>query len=65
VSPLFLAVLIILVALSFDFINGFHDAANSVAIEHSTSTFFIAVAFLWLKQPEGCSTPLTFPLQDS
>ena len=30
-SPVAFVVLIIVVALAFDFINGFHDAANSVA----------------------------------
>jgi len=35
-SPLFLVVLIIGLALAFDFVNGFHDAANSIATVVST-----------------------------
>src|ERR1039457_6587636 len=35
-SPLALAILIIAVALTFDYINGFHDAANSVATPEAT-----------------------------
>ena len=30
-STLLLVALIVLVALAFDYINGFHDAANSIA----------------------------------
>jgi PiT family inorganic phosphate transporter len=35
-SPLFFVVLIIGLALAFDFVNGFHDAANSIATVVST-----------------------------
>ena len=35
-APLLLAMAIIAIALIFDFINGFHDAANSVATVVST-----------------------------
>jgi PiT family inorganic phosphate transporter len=40
-------VLIILVALVFDFLNGFHDAANSVATVVSTGTLSPHVAVAW------------------
>lgn len=46
-SPVFLAVLIILVALSFDFINGFHDAANSVATVVATRVLTPFQAVVW------------------
>ncbi|MBV9081876.1 MAG: inorganic phosphate transporter [Acidobacteriaceae bacterium] len=35
-SPLGLVIFIVLIALTFDFVNGFHDAANSVATVVST-----------------------------
>ena len=38
---------IILVALVFDYLNGFHDAANSVATVVSTNTLSPNVAVLW------------------
>ena len=41
------AVIIILVALSFDFLNGFHDAANSIATVVSTRVLSPRVAVLW------------------
>ncbi len=41
------AVLIILVALTFDFLNGFHDAANSIATVVSTRVLSPRVAVLW------------------
>jgi PiT family inorganic phosphate transporter len=40
-------VLIILIALIFDFINGFHDAANSVATVVSTRVLSPGVAVAW------------------
>ena len=40
-------VAIILVALVFDFLNGFHDAANSVATVVSTGTLSPNVAVAW------------------
>ena len=36
----FEASIIILVALAFDFVNGFHDAANSIATVVSTRVLF-------------------------
>ena len=47
-SPtLFLVCFIIAVALAFDFINGFHDAANSVATVVSTRVLTPAQAVVW------------------
>lgn len=46
-SVLHLAVVIILVALIFDFINGFHDAANSVATVVATRVLTPFQAVLW------------------
>jgi PiT family inorganic phosphate transporter len=46
-SPVFLAILIILVALAFDFINGFHDAANSVATVVATRVLTPVQAVVW------------------
>ena len=42
-----LVVFIILVALSFDFLNGFHDAANSIATVVSTRVLSPQKAVLW------------------
>ncbi len=42
-----LVVAIILVALAFDFINGFHDAANSIATVVSTRVLTPGQAVLW------------------
>ena len=39
--------LVILVALSFDFFNGFHDAANSIATVVSTRVLTPTLAVLW------------------
>jgi PiT family inorganic phosphate transporter len=41
------AVSIILVALTFDFLNGFHDAANSIATVVSTRVLSPRVAVIW------------------
>jgi PiT family inorganic phosphate transporter len=41
------AIVIVLVALSFDFLNGFHDAANSIATVVSTRVLSPRVAVLW------------------
>jgi PiT family inorganic phosphate transporter len=41
------ALIIILVALSFDFLNGFHDAANSIATVVSTRVLSPRVAVIW------------------
>lgn len=46
-SPLTIAILIIAVALIFDFINGFHDAANSVATVVATRVLTPFQAVLW------------------
>jgi PiT family inorganic phosphate transporter len=40
-------VLLVLLALAFDFINGFHDAANSIATVVSTRVLSPMVAVLW------------------
>ncbi len=41
------AVIIILFALTFDFLNGFHDAANSIATVVSTRVLSPRVAVIW------------------
>src|SRR5579859_5701126 len=46
-STLALVVLIIGIALLFDFINGFHDAANSVATIVATQVLTPAKAVIW------------------
>ena len=46
-SPLTLAIIIIAVALIFDFINGFHDAANSVATVVATRVLNPFQAVAW------------------
>ncbi|MDR3719726.1 MAG: inorganic phosphate transporter [Bryobacteraceae bacterium] len=46
-SVLTLAILIIAVALCFDFINGFHDAANSVATVVATRVLTPLQAVIW------------------
>ena len=40
-------ILIILVALVFDYINGFHDAANSIATVVSTRVLSPGIAVMW------------------
>lgn len=45
VTPALVA--IVLVALSFDFVNGFHDAANSIATVVSTRVLSPRIAVLW------------------
>src|SRR5437016_10175290 len=42
-----IVVLLILVALTFDFLNGFHDAANSIATVVSTRVLSPAKAVVW------------------
>jgi PiT family inorganic phosphate transporter len=44
---LLIVVLLVLVALSFDFINGFHDAANSIATVVSTRVLSPGWAVVW------------------
>jgi inorganic phosphate transporter, PiT family len=46
-SSLTLVVIIVLVALAFDFINGFHDAANSIATVVATRVLTPYQAVLW------------------
>jgi PiT family inorganic phosphate transporter len=41
------AIIIVVVALSFDFLNGFHDAANAIATVVSTRVLSPRVAVLW------------------
>jgi inorganic phosphate transporter, PiT family len=41
------AIVIVVVALSFDFLNGFHDAANSIATVVSTRVLSPRVAVMW------------------
>src|SRR5476651_749043 len=41
------AIIIILVALTFDFFNGFHDAANSIATVVSTRVLSPRIAVIW------------------
>jgi len=41
------AIIIIFVALAFDFLNGFHDAANSIATVVSTRVLSPRVAVIW------------------
>src|SRR5437763_15058970 len=42
-----LVAILILVAFAFDFINGFHDAANSIATVVSTRVLSPAKAVIW------------------
>ena len=42
-----LALFIVLIALFFDFINGFHDAANSIATVVSTRVLSPGIAVMW------------------
>jgi PiT family inorganic phosphate transporter len=44
---LFLVILTCVVALAFDFINGFHDAANSIATVVSTRVLSPKLAVVW------------------
>jgi len=41
------AIFLVIVALSFDFLNGFHDAANSIATVVSTRVLSPRVAVIW------------------
>ena len=47
IVPFGIVILVILVALFFDFLNGFHDAANSVATVVSTRVLSPRIAVLW------------------
>ncbi|MFZ1051090.1 MAG: inorganic phosphate transporter, partial [Candidatus Sulfotelmatobacter sp.] len=44
---LLLLIVTVLVALIFDFLNGFHDAANSIATVVSTRVLSPKLAVLW------------------
>ncbi|HZU32204.1 MAG TPA: inorganic phosphate transporter [Candidatus Angelobacter sp.] len=46
-TSLVLVVITVFLALSFDFINGFHDAANSIATVVSTRVLSPRIAVLW------------------
>jgi inorganic phosphate transporter, PiT family len=46
-SNILLLVITVLVALTFDFLNGFHDAANSIATVVSTRVLSPKLAVLW------------------
>lgn len=46
-TPLAFVLFIILVALIFDFVNGWHDAANSIATVVSTRVLSPGIAVLW------------------
>ena len=46
-TTLLLALITVLVALTFDFFNGFHDAANSIATVVSTRVLSPRVAVVW------------------
>ena len=45
--PLFLFVTVVAIALVFDFFNGFHDAANSIATVVSTRVLSPGLAVVW------------------
>src|SRR5512142_1341781 len=46
-DPLFIVVPLVAVALAFDYINGFHDAANSIATVVSTRVLSPGRAVVW------------------
>jgi PiT family inorganic phosphate transporter len=46
-TGLILLIITVLVALTFDFLNGFHDAANSIATVVSTRVLSPKIAVLW------------------
>ncbi len=47
IVPFSVVVIVVIVALSFDFMNGFHDAANSIATVVSTRVLPPRAAVLW------------------
>src|SRR5438876_8828931 len=47
IVPFAIVVLVVIVALAFDFMNGFHDAANSIATVVSTRVLSPRLAVLW------------------
>ena len=46
-AALWLVILIVIVALAFDYVNGFHDAANSIATVVATRVLSPGVAVVW------------------
>src|SRR5690349_23326127 len=46
-TQLIAVILVILIALGFDFVNGFHDAANSIATVVSTRVLTPRQAVVW------------------
>ncbi len=44
---LFSVIVVIAIALAFDFVNGFHDAANSIATVVSTRVLSPRMAVIW------------------
>src|SRR5881398_3304967 len=46
-ATLAFVILLVLLALIFDFINGFHDAANSIATVVSTRVLSPGIAVVW------------------
>src|ERR1035437_3361350 len=46
-KDLLLVLITVLVALAFDFLNGFHDAANSIATVVSTRVLSPKIAVIW------------------
>src|SRR5256885_7759014 len=46
-TTFFLVILIVFVAYVFDYTNGFHDAANSIATVVSTRVLSPAIAVMW------------------
>ena len=46
-SDILLLLITVLVALGFDFLNGFHDAANSIATVVSTRVLSPKLAVVW------------------
>src|SRR5256884_5656800 len=47
IVPFAIVVLVVIVALFFDFMNGFHDAANSIATVVSTRVLAPRLAVVW------------------
>jgi inorganic phosphate transporter, PiT family len=45
--PLISVIIIVFIALAFDFINGFHDSANSIATVVSTRVLSPKYAVMW------------------
>ena len=54
-----LFVVVVVIALAFDYTNGFHDAANAIATSVSTRALTprVALALLTCRPPSGPSRP--------